>query len=117
MHRASAASNTWPRLPGAAVLLSLALTLLPALAAHAQQDDCLKCHKATAAVKDGHAALKGGCKACHSTTDAATVPHKTTGAIAAGLSASPPELCVGCHNKPKFTKANLHSAPAKGCTS
>lgn len=116
LHRASAASNTRPRWPGAAVLLSLALTLLPALAVHAQQDDCLKCHKTPAAAKDGHAALKGGCKACHAAIDAATVPHKTTGPFAAGLPANPPELCVGCHDKPKFTKANLHSAPAKGCT-
>jgi predicted CXXCH cytochrome family protein len=101
---------------GAAVLLSLAMTVQMAVPASAQEDDCLKCHKALANVKDGHAGLKGGCKTCHAATDASTVPHKTTGNVASGLSASQPALCVSCHDKPKFTKANRHSAPAKGCT-
>jgi len=92
------------------------MSVLAAVPAWAQEDDCLKCHKALANVKDGHAGLKAGCKSCHAETDGSTVPHKTTGKIANGLSASQPELCVGCHNKPKFSKVNSHSASAKGCT-
>ncbi len=108
--------RVWAAAAAATVLLSLAATLSVALPAHAQEDDCLKCHKALANVKDGHAALKAGCRACHVATDGSSVPHQTTGKVAGGLSAPQPELCVACHNKPKFNKQNLHSAPAKGCT-
>jgi len=98
------------------VLLSLVVMLWPSLPAFGQDDACVKCHKDLAHVKDGHAGLKAGCKTCHVATDGSSVPHKTSGTIPNGLSAAQPQLCLGCHDKPKFAKTTAHSAPAKGCT-
>ena len=97
-------------------LVALVTTLLPSLPARAQSDDCVACHKTLAAEKDGHAKLKGGCKACHVSTDGSAADHGKGAARNNGLSAAQPALCLGCHDKPKFVKANRHTEAAKGCS-
>lgn len=93
-----------------AMVLALALWL-PAYA----QSDCIGCHKTFVSESDGHAGLANGCKSCHAATDGSSVPHTPAGRPANGLSAEQPQLCLNCHDKPKYANATAHSGPAKGC--
>jgi len=81
------------------------------------KDACLTCHEAVVKEKVVHAAVQMGCPTCHTSIDAKDIPHKKTGKVARGLSADQPGLCFGCHDKTKFTKANVHAALGMGCTS
>ena len=96
--------------------MALLMLLLPSLPALAQSGDCVACHKTLASEKDGHAKLKGGCKACHVSTDGTAADHGKGAAKNNGLAAVQPALCLGCHDKPKYVKANRHSEPTKGCS-
>ena len=97
-------------------LLALLLWLAPVGPARGQEPECVACHKVLHSDKDGHAALKGGCKACHTTTNGAPDTHGKVADASNGLASNQPALCVACHNKGKYTAANLHTKPAMGCS-
>jgi len=105
----------------AAVIISLTF-VAPATAADAPAQptevDCSKCHASlTVRMKVVHAAVPMGCPSCHAgITDAIKVPHTKTTTFPKGLSAEQPELCYGCHDKPKFSKKHVHPAVGMGCT-
>lgn len=77
---------------------------------------CVTCHEPLTSEKVVHAAMQMGCETCHSAIDASDIPHKKTNNIAKGLSAEQPDLCYNCHDRTKFTRKNVHSAIAMGCT-
>jgi len=79
--------------------------------------DCSMCHPDLAKKKTVHAAVNMGCPTCHTSLNAAEMPHKVTGKVAKGLSADQPDLCYGCHDKGIFSKKNVHAALAMGCAS
>jgi predicted CXXCH cytochrome family protein len=87
------------------------------VAAWSQEIDCLTCHEELKKQKVVHAALEMGCTACHTGIDAKSVPHSITGTLSKGLSADPPGLCFGCHDKAPFTLKKTHAALGMGCTS
>ncbi|MBI5102231.1 MAG: hypothetical protein HZB33_10400 [Nitrospirae bacterium] len=84
--------------------------------AFAEEIDCLMCHEQLAKEKVVHAAVQMGCPGCHSAVDASDVPHKMKNKISKGLSSDQPEICMGCHDKAKFAKKNVHAAVSMGCT-
>jgi predicted CXXCH cytochrome family protein len=95
-------------------LLLAAACALPALA---QEVDCLQCHRALIEKKNVHPAVQMGCAACHADLDAGVLPHKVKGKLAKGLSAEPPELCQGCHDRKLFEGKFTHAPAAAGlCT-
>ncbi|MBI5075458.1 MAG: hypothetical protein HZB62_09895 [Nitrospirae bacterium] len=57
-----------------------------------------------------------GCVTCHTSLNVTDVPHKVTGKVPKGLSASQPDICYGCHDKGIFSKKNVHAALMMGCT-
>lgn len=92
------------------------LLVLP-LAAWSREIDCLTCHEELKKQKVVHAALETGCTGCHPGIDPKSTPHNITGDVSKGLSAEPPALCYGCHDKAVFTRKNAHAALGMGCTS
>lgn len=98
------------------LLIFISLLLSPSLTVHAQEPDCLKCHRKLVNEKIVHPAVPMGCQSCHTEIDARRVPHKTTGGNSKGLSTEQPELCYGCHDKSIFEKKNIHAAVGMGCT-
>ena len=114
--RRTGACAWWWLMACAWPLLAMLLWLMPAAAARAEEPECVACHKVLHSDKDGHAALKGGCKACHATTNGEPATHGKVADASNGLASTQPALCVACHNKGKYTAANAHSKPAKGCS-
>jgi predicted CXXCH cytochrome family protein len=100
-----------------AVASAVAFQLPCATVAMAADVDCVACHGAVAKAKVVHTALQAGCTTCHGAIDASVIPHKVTGTVPKGLSAEQGELCLGCHDKAKFTKKVVHAALGMGCTS
>lgn len=98
-------------------LFAFFLLLLAHSPAFSAEINCLDCHDELAKGKSVHKALEMGCTACHEGIDASDVPHKKTNKIAKGLSAEPPELCYGCHDKKMFAKKTVHAALEMGCLS
>lgn len=94
----------------------LCLFLALPVAARSQEIDCLACHERLKDQKVVHAAMEMGCTGCHTGIDAQSVPHNITGTASKGLSADPPGLCYGCHDKALFTLKNTHAALGMGCT-
>jgi predicted CXXCH cytochrome family protein len=84
--------------------------------AEEQKTACLECHVSIDRGKSIHPALAMGCESCHSAIDSSSAPHKKTNTNAKGLSADPPELCYGCHDKAPFTREVVHPALTIGCT-
>lgn len=78
--------------------------------------NCLECHGELEKGKSVHAAIAMGCESCHTAIDATDVPHIKKNKIAKGLSALPPDLCFGCHDKSMFGKKVVHAAVGMGCT-
>jgi len=87
-----------------------------AVKAPPQDAKCMECHDDIFEEKVIHGALEKGCSTCHTQLDAATRPHKSTGALPHGLKAKEPEICLSCHEKEKFRKKSTHKALEKGCT-
>ncbi len=92
----------------------LLLMIFFAVAAGAEEINCIICHEQLTKGQSVHAAVQMGCPTCHTAVDASTVPHKLQGKTAKGLSADVPDLCFGCHNKAEFSKANVHMPVAGG---
>jgi DmsE family decaheme c-type cytochrome len=61
--------------------------------------------------------IKKGCRACHTTLIAETVPHTTSNNVDKGLFAAQPDLCFQCHDKSGFLKKTVHAAVDMGCSS
>lgn len=96
------------------MVFSLFLFALPA---HSEgPPDCTSCHAALTKEKVVHPAVQMGCTACHTGIDATRVPHRITNKVPKGLSAEPPELCYGCHDRKIFEKKTVHPALGMGCT-
>lgn len=90
--------------------------LSPGLPAYSKDVNCLQCHKKLILKKGNHQAVTMGCPSCHASLDATSVPHKSTGAAAKGLTSDQPELCYACHDSSVFSKKNVHAAVGMGCT-
>jgi len=84
--------------------------------AAAQDAKCMECHDDIFDEPVVHAAMEKGCKTCHGNIDASVRPHKISGAFTSGLSSAEPELCLTCHEKPKFKNKSTHAALDKGCS-
>jgi predicted CXXCH cytochrome family protein len=95
----------------------LCLLLFPASGMSKQKGiNCLECHGDLERGKSVHAALAMGCESCHTAIDATDTPHIKKNKIKRGLSALPPELCFGCHDRLLFNKKVVHAALGKGCS-
>jgi predicted CXXCH cytochrome family protein len=81
-----------------------------------QDAKCMECHDDLFEEPVIHVALEKGCTSCHGNLDASKRPHKVTGRIAKGLNSAESELCLGCHEKPKFKNKSTHEALEKGCS-
>jgi len=75
---------------------------------------CLECHARLMQKKVVHAAVHMSCASCHAELDASSVPHKSTGRYAMGLSADGPALCASCHDKQLFEGKVVHGPVAAG---
>ncbi len=101
----------------ALAVCALALALAFPFAARAQEVNCLQCHRALTEKKHVHPAVQMGCAVCHADLDAGVLPHKVKGKLAKGLSAEPPDLCHGCHDRKMFEGKFTHAPAAAGlCT-
>lgn len=81
-----------------------------------QDAKCMECHDDIFEEPVIHAALEKGCTSCHGNLDASKRPHKVTGRVAKGLTSAESELCLTCHEKPKFKNKSTHAALDKGCS-
>lgn len=93
-----------------------ALIIASAFALPTQAQDknaaCFECHAALAQKPVVHAAVHMGCASCHAELDAISVPHRSKGKIAKGLSAEGPALCTNCHDKTLFEGRVVHAPVA-----
>ncbi len=81
-----------------------------------QDAKCMECHDDIFEEPVIHVALEKGCASCHGHLDASNRPHKVTGRVARGLASPESELCLTCHEKPKFKNTSTHEALGKGCS-
>jgi len=93
---------------------ALALSMACVLPPPAQETPCLECHADRTQKKVVHAAVQMGCVTCHAELDASSVPHKSKGRNAKGLSAESPALCANCHDKSLFEGKLVHGPVAAG---
>lgn len=101
-----------------AFALLLAWAFAPSVQAQGKGNDkdntCLECHAAVARHKVVHAAVNMSCASCHTELDASSVPHKSKGRYAKGLSAEGPAMCASCHDKQLFEGKVVHGPVAAG---
>ena len=90
------------------------LALADARGAQSEDNPCLACHAPLTQKKHVHPAVAMGCTSCHTDLDTSAIPHKVKGKIPKGLSAEPPELCLGCHDKQMFEGKVVHVPAAAG---
>lgn len=82
-----------------------------------QDAKCMECHDDIFEEPVVHVALEKGCTSCHGNLDASKRPHKSTGRVAMGLTSPESELCLTCHEKPKFKNISTHEPlEKKGCS-
>jgi len=76
--------------------------------------DCIWCHEDLIKRTYVHGVVFMGCKTCHTGIDKR---HKNTSGIKRALFSKEPEICLGCHSSPTFSKKVVHSAiNVSGCT-
>ncbi len=93
------------------IILLLLQNITPIIAAEL---DCIWCHEDLTKRQYLHEAVSMGCKTCHSGIDRR---HKNTSGIRRGLFSKEPEICLGCHSGPDFSKKVVHSViNLTGCT-
>jgi len=101
----------------ALAVCALVLPLASPIAVRAQEINCAPCHGALTEKAHVHPAVQLGCAVCHAELDASALPHKVKGKLAKGLTAEPPDLCLGCHDRKLFEGKFMHAPAAAGlCT-
>lgn len=90
------------------------LLLAFVLPAHAQQDECSKCHSELQKKAFVHEPVTKGCSSCHAQLDASVEPHKSGSKFRGGLASETTALCVTCHKKELLEGKVTHAPVAAG---